>query len=121
MKNQGGEEARLFDDIREHLEKSSSIEGFADMMIGLFHQTIPRELSLLKVALLQDQIDQVKLILHRLKPTAKVYGRFYLHDLIANTEESVNQNGLCDKNKLIVENIIHQFEQILYMLSKSNK
>jgi len=105
-------------DILMYLQKSSSIDGFANMMIRLFQQTVPGEISLLKQALLHDEKDQVKLILHRLKPTSKLFGQFDLHDMIVSMEESIHQDGLSEKNKSSVKQIIRQFENILSVFTE---
>jgi HPt (histidine-containing phosphotransfer) domain-containing protein len=104
-----------------HLHRSSSINGFGDMMIRLFQQTIPGDISLLKQAIGQQKNDQVQLILHRLKPTAKVYGLFELHDLIAVSEESIRLHGLSEKNRSSVYNIIQQFQDVLSVLTEETK
>jgi HPt (histidine-containing phosphotransfer) domain-containing protein len=120
MNIQEGEDAQLVNEIVAHLQKSSSIDGFADMMIRLLLQTIPGELSLLEHAIQEHQTEKVKLILHRLKPTAKVYGLSALHDLIAQTEESVIQNGLCMNNMAAVDKIMHQFQHVVDLFSNPN-
>lgn len=121
MNIQEGEGAQLVNEIVVHLQKSSSIDGFADMMIRLLLQTIPGELSLLEHAIQEHQTEKVILILHRLKPTAKVYGLSTLHDLIAQTEGSVIQNGLSMNNMAAVDKIMHQFQHVVDLFSNLNK
>lgn len=121
MKLQEGEDAQAVNEIVAYLQKSSSIDGFPDMMIGLLLQTIPGELSLLKQAMQEYHTEKVKLIIHRLKPTAKVYGLLSLHDFIIQAEVSVLQNGLCIKNIDAVNAIIHQFEHIILLLRERGK
>jgi hypothetical protein len=121
MKLQEGEDAQAVNEIVAYLQKSSSIDGFPDMMIGLLLQTIPGELSLLKQAMQEYHTEKVKLIIHRLKPTAKVYGLSALHDFIVETEKSLIRNGLCANNMAAVEKIIHQFGRVIDLFSDPDR
>ena len=121
MNMQEGKDAQSVNEILAHLQKSSSIDGFADLMIRLLLQTIPGELSLLQQAIKDHQTEKVKLIVHRLKPTSKVYGLSALHDLIAETEASLIQNGLSDNNMYAIEKIIYQFGHIIDLFSNADR
>jgi hypothetical protein len=121
MNLQQGEDAQAVNEIVAHLQKSSSIDGFADMMIRLLLQTIPGELTLLKQGMKEYHTEKVKLIIHRLKPTAKVYGLSALHDFIAETEESLIRNGLCANNMAAVDKIIHQFGRVIDLFSDPDR